>query len=193
MSSGTKFTIFYDSNYQWKNKNYFHLLVFDDRNSPMEYHNVDSNSASDLLNYIISRDGQLKEIPSRSIPKSQFSIFVCSHTARDARCGYCGPVILYEIQQRLNTSFKNRNLEMKVYPCSHVGGHVFAANILCFKNNIGDWFGNISPAQVPILLDYFSNPHQEIKEHLQPYWRGRMGNIGDNTFSESEKQKIEKI
>ncbi|KAH7678513.1 2-methoxy-6-polyprenyl-1,4-benzoquinol methylase protein [Dioscorea alata] len=52
-------------------------------------------------------------------------VFVCAHGSRDRRCGLCGPVLVRKFREEI----KSRDLhgQVSVHPCSHVGGHKFAA------------------------------------------------------------------
>lgn len=53
---------------------------------------------------------------------------MCSHTARDSRCGACGPVLI----QALHAAAKSLTIDAKIFPCSHVGGHDLAGNVIVF-------------------------------------------------------------
>ncbi len=94
-------------------------------------------------------------------------VFVCVHGTRDERCGACGPPLV----EAFRTAFrKTRDSEQTfVYPCSHVGGHIFAGNVLIYPG--GDWYGHVTPEVVPELVDR----HLGRGEILWEYWRGRAG------------------
>ncbi|XP_020227034.1 uncharacterized protein LOC109808441 [Cajanus cajan] len=101
-------------------------------------------------------------------------IFVCAHGSRDVRCGVCGPVLM----EKLNEEIQLRGLkdEISVVACSHVGGHKYAGNVIIFCPGpdgkiIGQWYGYVTPDDVPALLD-----RQIAKgEVIQKLWRGQMG------------------
>jgi (2Fe-2S) ferredoxin len=94
-------------------------------------------------------------------------IFVCIHGRRDARCGECGP----PLAERFEAEIAARGLtnEMTVYRTSHVGGHAYAGNVLVYPG--GDWYGYVTPADVPRILD----DHCLHGRILANHWRGRLG------------------
>ncbi|PWU97698.1 hypothetical protein C4B63_14g35 [Trypanosoma cruzi] len=59
-------------------------------------------------------------------------IFVCSHRSRDGRCGYCGAVLVELLRQSIRAK-KSDDDTIHVYPCSHVGGHIYAGNVLMLQ------------------------------------------------------------
>ena len=80
-------------------------------------------------------------------------VFLCAHQKRDARCGYCGP--------ELYKAIENEEEEVQARLCSHIGGHVYAGNALVFRvpnelgmQSMGDWFGYVTPRDVPELLKW---------------------------------------
>ena len=66
-------------------------------------------------------------------------IMVCCHNLHDARCGVCGPVLVTEFRKVI----KERNLDTLVWPCSHIGGHKFAGNLIAYtRGTDGSVAGN---------------------------------------------------
>lgn len=70
-------------------------------------------------------------------------IFVCCHGSRDRRCGVCGPSVI----SKFKTEIESLGLQGKVSvsPCSHIGGHKYAGNVIIFGPNIkkevtGHWY-----------------------------------------------------
>lgn len=57
-------------------------------------------------------------------------VFVCSHGSRDRRCGICGPALV----SRFKDEIELHGLQGKVSisPCSHIGGHKYAGNVIIF-------------------------------------------------------------
>jgi hypothetical protein len=125
-------------------------------------------------------------------------IMVCVHAARDRRCGLCGP----ELVEELRAELRRRGLLWtwaQVNGCSHVGGHKFAGNVLVFVERsasereraaaaeakepgppatlIGDWYGYITPRDVPAIVDAAQRGLV-----LVPKWRGTLG-LGQRTAS----------
>ncbi|GLJ18389.1 hypothetical protein SUGI_0325670 [Cryptomeria japonica] len=101
-------------------------------------------------------------------------IFVCAHASRDRRCGVCGPVLI----RRFKEEIESRGLRghVSVSPCSHIGGHKYAGNIIIYGPNAdgqitGHWYGYVTPDDVPILLDQ----HIGKNEIVDRLWRGQMG------------------
>ncbi|KAJ3678536.1 hypothetical protein LUZ60_002339 [Juncus effusus] len=101
-------------------------------------------------------------------------IFVCSHGARDARCGFCGPVLIEKFQDELD----GLGLADRVFVghCSHIGGHKYAGNVVIFGSGFnheaaGHWYGYVSPDEVKNLVE------QHIIRGIivEKLWRGQMG------------------
>jgi hypothetical protein len=103
----------------------------------------------------------------RHEPLDGVHVFICTHGARDQRCGACGPP-LYE---RFAAEIAARGLEGRVhlYRSSHVGGHRYAGNVLIYP--VGDWYGYVTPAAVPVLIERAILEGGIVPE----LWRGRMG------------------
>jgi len=93
--------------------------------------------------------------------------FVCAHGRRDKRCGVCGPPLLAALREAPGSALAVRG-------CSHVGGHAYAGNVLLFSRRAGvprgDWFGYVTPADVPELLAVAQGG--PIPGRL---WRGALG------------------
>ncbi|XP_074301726.1 altered inheritance of mitochondria protein 32-like [Silene latifolia] len=101
-------------------------------------------------------------------------IFVCAHVSRDKRCGVCGPVLVEKFKEEIES--KSLNDHVFVNACSHVGGHKYAGNLIIFGTDekgkvIGDWYGYVTPADVPDLIDV----HIGKGEIIEKLWRGQMG------------------
>ena len=102
-------------------------------------------------------------------------MFVCAHASRDARCKACGPPLVEWLKQAAATDKENKeNEEVRVWPSSHVGGHVHAGNVLVFPG--GHWYGKVNDcekAKILLQKDEKEDPlrHPELKGH----WRGKMG------------------
>ena len=61
-------------------------------------------------------------------------VFVCAHGSRDRRCGVCGPVLISKFKEEISLC----GLQGQVYvkPCSHIGGHKYAGNVIIFSQNM---------------------------------------------------------
>ncbi|XP_021728586.1 uncharacterized protein LOC110695668 [Chenopodium quinoa] len=119
-------------------------------------------------------------------------VFVCSHGSRDKRCGECGPVLIEKFKEEI----QSRDLNDKVFmsACSHVGGHKYAGNLIIFGTNAegkvtGDWYGYVTPTDVPDLLDV----HIGKGEIIEKLWRGQMGLKLEAAEKEENKPTTENI
>ncbi|XP_010554059.1 PREDICTED: uncharacterized protein LOC104823951 [Tarenaya hassleriana] len=115
-------------------------------------------------------------------------VFVCAHASRDKRCGVCGPPLIETFKQEI----VSRGLldQISVSPCSHVGQHKYAGNLIIFcpdsaGNISGNWYGYVTPDDVPELLDQ----HIAKGEIIQRIWRGQMGLI-ENEPAKGDGQKL---
>ncbi|GMH15009.1 hypothetical protein Nepgr_016850 [Nepenthes gracilis] len=119
-------------------------------------------------------------------------VFVCAHASRDKRCGICGPVLI----ERFEEEIQSRGLENQVFvsACSHIGGHKYAGNVIIFGTNsdgkvTGDWYGYVTPNDVPDLLDV----HIGKGGIIERIWRGQMGlYVGDAEKATEQKPRKEK-
>jgi hypothetical protein len=78
------------------------------------------------------------ELHTETLPQSHKYIFICTHSARDERCGKCGPPVI----KTIGTICKGRN-DVTVAGTSHIGGHVWAANMIVYPR--GQWYGRLDP------------------------------------------------
>ena len=128
----------------------------------------DSLSAADIP--ILVADHLTGNMPSSRLqyrPLSGRHMFVCTHGQRDYRCGECGPLLLAALHAHLAAA--GLTGVVHVYRSSHVGGHAYAGNVLIYPE--GDWYGYVSTADVPRLVDR----HLAAGEIVWDLWRGRMG------------------
>lgn len=112
--------------------------------------------------------------PAEREEKLQGLIFlVCCHGARDARCGYLGPLLADKLQELGAT---------QVFLSSHIGGHQYAGNVIVYGSrqpSAGTWFGGLSAEtasdfyQALTALPLSGDPAADKK--LRRWWRGRVG------------------
>ncbi|PKA58664.1 hypothetical protein AXF42_Ash008951 [Apostasia shenzhenica] len=112
-------------------------------------------------------------------------VFVCSHGSRDRRCGVCGPILIEKFREKISSS--GLNDQVFVYPCSHIGGHKFAGNVIIFSPAAngevsGHWYGYVSPDDVHLLVER----HIQKGEVIAQLWRGQMG------LSKEEQRKAQR-
>ncbi|KAL5725962.1 hypothetical protein ACHQM5_009041 [Ranunculus cassubicifolius] len=101
-------------------------------------------------------------------------VFVCSHGSRDRRCGVCGPALVSRFREEIDV--RGLQGQVSVSPCSHIGGHKYAGNVIIFSRNAdkqvtGHWYGYVTPEDVPVLLEQ----HIGKGEIIDRLWRGQMG------------------
>ncbi|KAF5739598.1 hypothetical protein HS088_TW12G00807 [Tripterygium wilfordii] len=145
------------------------VLIFPDRKQyrGLKESDVDSFVDDVLVNGKPWADGLQENFISSHI-------FVCAHEKRDMRCGVCGPALI----EKLKEDIKARGLKDKLFvsPCSHIGGHKYAGNLIIFGPNpegkiTGHWYGYVTPEDVPELLD----EHVAMGVIIKRLWRGQMG------------------
>lgn len=114
-------------------------------------------------------------------------IFVCAHGSRDRRCGVCGPPLM----EKLNEEIESRQLKDQVFvsPCSHIGGHKYAGNLIVFSPDsegtiTGHWYGYVTPDDVPEILEQ----HIGQGKVIERLWRGQMGaSAGEGQKADEQK------
>ncbi|KAL5505073.1 hypothetical protein ACEPAH_7736 [Sanghuangporus vaninii] len=115
-------------------------------------------------------------------------LLVCTHGSRDCRCSDRGGVLIEALHGEL-ASRRERNGEdsvwnrMKVGETAHVGGHKYAANLLVFP--FGDWLAQITPKNVPQVLDAISSRIDFLKHVEDPAGpeRERIAELQKNLFA----------
>jgi hypothetical protein len=133
---------------------------------------------------VLLRPGGATAAAPRCAPLSGAHVFVCAHARRDKRCGVCGPALVdalrAEAASSASASASAPPPPVAVYPCSHVGGHAYAGNVLVFDRAAGvprgNWFGYVTPADVPALLKEYVGAGAPPPARL---WRGAMGMAPD--------------
>lgn len=92
-------------------------------------------------------------------------ILVCTHGARDERCGNCGPLLVDAFRRRLEEAGYE---DVHVHPSTHVGGHRYAGNVLVYPGGV--WYGYVRPPDVSRVLEAHLDEHAVWEEH----YRGEM-------------------
>ncbi|KAI5122827.1 hypothetical protein M0805_003122 [Coniferiporia weirii] len=86
-------------------------------------------------------------------------LLVCTHGARDCRCGDTGGALVRALREELAARRRDDSKsgehdvwsKVRVGEIAHVGGHKYAANLLAFPS--GDWLGNLTPSHASLVLD----------------------------------------
>lgn len=114
--------------------------------------------------------------PALIPPESQFTtraclhryiILLCSHRARDARCGQSAPLLRKEFERHLRKQGLFRDLHderpggVGIYFVSHVGGHKFSANVMIYRREEGAdeanqciWLGRVRPEDCEGIIKF---------------------------------------
>ncbi|CCA67417.1 hypothetical protein PIIN_01248 [Serendipita indica DSM 11827] len=116
-------------------------------------------------------------------------ILVCTHAARDCRCGQHGAEVIHEFRQEV----QRRNLQERINigEVSHVGGHAFAANVLVYP--YGDWYGTMRLEHVSPFLDSLLGVEEQgsLTGPQSLLWRGSWFDVrGElNEYPSQQKQQ----
>ncbi|XAR56807.1 hypothetical protein NMG60_11037411 [Bertholletia excelsa] len=145
------------------------VLIFPDM---IRYRRLTHFDVDTFVEEVLVKDGEW--LPGTPEALRGFYIFVCAHASRDRRCGVCGPAVIARFREEI----ESRGLQNKVSvsPCSHIGGHKYAGNVIIFGPSIGGevtghWYGYVAPDDVTILLEQ----HIGKGEIVDFLWRGQMG------------------
>lgn len=151
----------------------FFATAFSKDGNVFELENLTLSNVQDTVQRIISPN----PTPWSDDAVKPLYIYVCTHTARDCRCGDIGGLVAKafreEIYRRMLTSV------VKLGETGHVGGHKYAANVLVYPK--GEWLGNVKPVDVPEILDKALAGHAigwdkyTAPPLVSNHWRGRMG------------------
>eukprot|EP01133_Synstelium_polycarpum_P009157 gene9157-10745_t len=154
----------------------FDLLVFPEN---IKLVGMTGNTLESVLSYFASNKSITDDFPSNVNMESISDkyIFVCAHAQKDARCGYCGPILVDQLREEIES--RGLSKEVKVFGTSHVGGHKFAGNVLVFPQ--GHWYGYATPSDVPEILD--SALSGEVIQRLH------RGSMGQRIIKEEKKEK----
>ncbi|KAJ6618164.1 Sucrase/ferredoxin-like-domain-containing protein [Mycena sp. CBHHK59/15] len=115
-------------------------------------------------------------------PDPEIHIYICTHGARDCRCGDTGGKVFRALREELSRCVladpHGPASRVILGEVGHVGGHQFAANMLVFPQ--GEWLGLLTPDDVPQVLDIILSSERRPFTGLNPpicpqFWRGRMG------------------
>ncbi|KAJ7677980.1 Sucrase/ferredoxin-like-domain-containing protein [Mycena polygramma] len=122
------------------------------------------------------------EPPPNSVLATEVHLYVCTHGARDCRCGDMGGKVLQALREDLDRRVladpSGPATRVVLGEVGHVGGHQFAANLLVFPH--GEWLGMLTPEDVPSVLDTILASERRPFTSADPpmcrqFWRGRMG------------------
>ncbi|KAF8626577.1 hypothetical protein AX15_004790 [Amanita polypyramis BW_CC] len=133
----------------------------------------------------------------------EIHLLVCTHMARDCRCGEQGGAFVRRLREEIEHTPKERLkgiAEIRVGEVGHIGGHLYAPNLLIYP--YGDWYGFLSPSQAPQVLDDIIHAAVDtrgvrplerteapllVSHGLRGHWRGRMGMSKEDQASLADK------
>jgi hypothetical protein len=98
-------------------------------------------------------------------------LFVCAHSAVDARCGTCGPQLL----SALEASRVRSSSPLYLHAISHLGGHAFAPNVLVFHRSRALWLAYVALEQADSLVSWLSasdDPLANVPREFRTLVRG---------------------
>ncbi|CAD2213236.1 sucraseferredoxin-like family protein [Angomonas deanei] len=106
---------------------------------------------------------------------NEYFVFVCAHSTRDSRCAYCGAILV----DLLRSAVKEKLIEeeakkITIVPCSHVGGHIYAGNVLVYSRHGGVCFGLFKPVDVDALIEFMKADSGVLPVSLRARVRGQM-------------------
>ncbi|KAG2229283.1 Sucrase/ferredoxin-like-domain-containing protein [Thamnidium elegans] len=106
-------------------------------------------------------------------------ILICSHRKRDKRCGVTAPILAREFDHVLRElDIHDGEGGTSVSMVSHIGGHKFAGNVICYvnKGKTGIWYGRVKSCHCRAIIEETLVKGKVIKE----LYRGSMNHsFGD--------------
>ncbi|BFG33560.1 hypothetical protein CerSpe_198340 [Prunus speciosa] len=157
------------------------VLIFPDM---IRYRRLTHFDVDTFVEEVLVKDGEW--LPGTPETLKGSYVFVCSHGSRDRRCGVCGPPLITRFREEIE--LHGLQGKVSVSPCSHIGEHKYAGNVIIFGPNFnrkitGHWYGYVAPEDVPVLLEQ----HIGKGEILDWLWRGQMG------LSEEQQKKSQEL
>ncbi|XP_019447057.1 PREDICTED: uncharacterized protein LOC109350298 [Lupinus angustifolius] len=160
------------------------LLIFPDM---IRYRRLTHFDVESFVEEVLVNDGEW--LPGKPEALEASYVFVCSHGSHDCRCGVCGPMLVSRFREEVELY----GLQGKVFvsPCSNIGVHHDAGNVIIFGSTIngevtGHWYGYVAPEDVSVLLQQ----HIIKGKILESLWRGQMG-LSENEQKKSQQQRLQ--
>ncbi|KAG2231032.1 Sucrase/ferredoxin-like-domain-containing protein [Thamnidium elegans] len=131
---------------------------------------------------LISNDSRLGQMKIFKNPYKKL-ILLCSHKKRDKKCGITAPILAQEFDHVLREKDISDH-DAAVVMVSHVGGHKFAGNVICYINDgtRGIWYGRVKSCHVHIIVEETIINGKIVKD----IYRGAM----DNSFEKQVKKSF---
>ncbi|EPY32818.1 hypothetical protein STCU_02627 [Strigomonas culicis] len=138
----------------------------------------EKGSALTITQYNTTAYGELPWASAGAITtdrSSEYFIYVCAHSTRDARCAFCGAVLVDLLRKAIVDTMGEEALKrISVRKCSHVGGHIYAGNVLVYSRFGGVCFGLFKPADVDTLVGMFKDDQGVVPASLRGRIRGQL-------------------
>lgn len=109
-----------------------YIIIIFKVNLHKQYRRLTHFDIDTFVEEVFVKDGEW--LPGTPEPLRGSYIFVCAHGTRDRRCGICGPAVITRFKDEIET----HGFQSKVFvrPCSHIGGHKYAGNVIIFGATI---------------------------------------------------------
>ncbi|KAI7875911.1 hypothetical protein K492DRAFT_210694 [Lichtheimia hyalospora FSU 10163] len=127
----------------------------------------------------------LKVSDSMKVQKNPYAsmILICSHKKRDRRCGVVAPILAAEFDNVLREKDISED-DVAIFMVSHVGGHKFAGNIICYihEGRTGIWYGRVNTCHCKPIIEETMCGGKVIKD----LYRGAMS----HSFVQSKSDRV---
>ncbi|KAA1472687.1 hypothetical protein DENSPDRAFT_778546, partial [Dentipellis sp. KUC8613] len=160
----------------------YDATVFADGHLPLHLASVSLHNIDSIANVIEDHLKSPEAVSEQQGAAADVHLFVCTHAARDCRCGERGPILvdaLNEEIRRRKTSATTPSVIVGEVGRADGRACEYAANLLVFPH--GDWLGHIQPEDAPHVLDAILDapyiPHDNVRRPplYGSHWIGRMG------------------
>lgn len=142
------------------------FLIFPD--AKKLYINLQTSSKNDeSFKELFKTINENKKLTTNEIfnvsPVERITILICGHEQRDKRCGVMGKLIHDEFINVLQ--HENLNNDIDLGYVSHVGGHVYAGNVIILKpDGTVIWYGLVKPQHVQGIVEKSVKDNQIIEQ-----------------------------
>lgn len=127
------------------------VLVFPEN----RVYSVSENAVGEFMREVLRPDGDVSKVVS--VPNRGRVILICGHAQRDIRCGIAAPVLKSEFEDILRQTgllYSPANPDgVRVGIVSHIGGHVYAGNVIYFdEDGLSIWYGRCEARHVDGII-----------------------------------------
>ncbi|KAH6909796.1 Sucrase/ferredoxin-like-domain-containing protein [Coprinopsis sp. MPI-PUGE-AT-0042] len=137
------------------------------------------SATEENLDEVVQQLKDHMEVGRATAPEEEIDVYVCTHGARDCRCGDMGGRVADALRREARRYNDERKTpRIRIGEIGHVGGHKYAANVLVYPQ--GEWLGLVRPEDAPRVIEAALDPPlRPLKASdplmLREHWRGRMG------------------